>query len=360
MLFEPDYRNIVDAARNKRPARLPLYEHKINVLFMEKALGKPFAINVDLIDKPQKGNDSDLCEFFRQYCEFFRQMTYDTVSFEFNITRILPDAGALLKGGAGPIQNRSDFDNYPWDELPERYWQVADKLFDILAQSLPEGMKAVGGIGNGVFELTQDLVGFEYLRYMLADDPKLFADLHRKIGDLMFSLWSRFLQKYSRYFVLCRFGDDLGFKTGTLIPPQTIISYIIPQYRRVIQLVHKAGLPFLLHSCGCIFDVMKPIIEAGIDAKHSNEDAVAPYETWIKNYGGKIGLFGGIDVDRLCQSKPDEIYQYVMDAGTRFRKQAKGYALGSGNSIPAYIPVEGYTAMIRAAQKIREIEARFL
>ena len=50
---------------------------------------------------------------------------------------------------------------------------------------LPPGMQAIGGPGNGVFEISEDLVGFQYLAYMLADDPELFADLFRRIGDLM-------------------------------------------------------------------------------------------------------------------------------------------------------------------------------
>ncbi len=30
-------------------------------------------------------------------------------------------------------------------------------------------------------------------------------------------------------------------------------------------------MEFLLHSCGCIFEVMEDILATGIDAKHSNE-----------------------------------------------------------------------------------------
>jgi uroporphyrinogen decarboxylase len=48
----------------------------------------------------------------------------------------------------------------------------------------------------------------------------------------------------------------------------------------------------------------------------------------------------------------------VLKRGRRFRAAARGYALGSGNSIPDYVPVEGYLAMLEAARKIREEEAR--
>jgi hypothetical protein len=32
---------------------------------------------------------------------------------------------------------------------------------------------------------------------------------------------------------------------------------------------------------------------------------------------------------------------------------SKGYALGSGNSIPEYVPVKNSLAMVQAAQRIR-------
>lgn len=178
-----------------------------------------------------------------------RDMIYDTVSYEVCITEILPDHGAIMGGRPGPIQCRSDFERYPWHEIPDLYWIQANPRFDALCRSLPAGMKAVGGVGNGVFEIAEDLVGFEYLCYLQVDDPKLFEDL------------------------------------------------------------------FL-----------------------------------------RIALLGGIDVDLLCREKPDDIVRQVVESGTRFRNNANGYALGSGNSIPDYVPAEGYLALIEAVRKIRELE----
>jgi len=177
-----------------------------------------------------------------------------------------------------------------------------------------------------------------------------------KIGDIMVEIWSWFLERHGEHYVVCRFGDDLGYKSGTLTSPSVIREHIIPQYRRVIDLIHKAGKPFLWHSCGCIFEIMDDVIEIGIDAKHSNEDTIADYEKWIKLYGNRIGLFGGIDVDLLCKSTPEEIYQTVINKGTKYRQMAKGFALGSGNSIPDYVPVDGFMAMAKGVQEIRERE----
>jgi len=150
-----------------------------------------------------------------------------------------------MGGRPGPIQNREDFEKYAWDQLPRLYWELADKQFDMLGRCLPDGMKAVGGVGNGVLEISEDLVGFQYLAYMMIDDPDLLADLYRKIGDLMVEIWTGFLQRYSRHFAICRFGDDLGFKTSTLVSPKIIRTHILPQYKRIIDLVHQVNRPFL-------------------------------------------------------------------------------------------------------------------
>jgi uroporphyrinogen decarboxylase len=68
-------------------------------------------------------------------------------------------------------------------------------------------------------------------------------------------------------------------------------------------------------------------------------------------------LLGGIDVDVLCRRTPAEITGEVYEKGRRFRAAAQGYALGSGNSIPDYVPLEGYLAMIEAARRIRAEES---
>ena len=351
MAFQNDYQHILDVLANKRPKRLPIYEHIISPAIMEKILDVQFA-------ELGNGSRTDRIEFFSQYCRFFQEMSYDTVSFEVCIVEILPDNGALAGGKPGPIQNRADFERYPWDELPERFWTAAEPRFQALAQCMPKGMKALGGVGNGVFEISEDLVGFEYLAYMQADDPDLHRDVYRKIGNLMVEIWTEFLDRYADVFAVCRFGDDLGFKTSTLTSPNTIRQHIIPQYKRVITRIKAAGKPFLLHSCGNIFAIMEELIAIGIDAKHSNEDVIAPFDEWIRLYGDRIGLMGGIDVDLLCTRPPDEIIENVVEQGTRYRSEAKGYALGSGNSIPDYVPVEGYLAMIAAAKKIRNIEGK--
>ena len=337
MTFQPDYHYMLDVLANRRPARLPIYEHIISPTIMEQILGVPFAAleagDFAAQRDPSTGSGQDLDEFFRHYCRFWPEMTYDTVSYEVCITEILPGHGAIM-GGKGPIQNRADFERYPWAELEARYWALAEPRFDALRRHLPPGMKALGGVGNGVLEISEDLVGFESLAYVQADDPALFADLYRRIGDLMTGIWQRFLRQYADVFAICRFGDDLGFKTSTLVSPRIIRQHIIPQYRRIIDLIHAAERPFLWHSCGCIFSVMDDVIALGIQAKHSNEDGIAAYEQWIERYGERIGLLGGIDLDIFLRQDAGRGLRHRAGAGHELSPPGAGLRARLGQLHP--------------------------
>ena len=192
MPFQPDFHNMLDAVGNRKPARLPVYEHIIDPRIMGQVLGMEMTCPGD------GAGTADYRRFYGNVCRFWKRMTYDTVSFEGTIVDVLPDHGAIFGGQPGPIQNQADFDRYPFEEIPDLYWKHWDAHFEAVAAELPEGMMALGGIGNGVFEISEDLVGFERLAYMQADDPQLFAALYEKIGDLMVRIWTRFLRALAK------------------------------------------------------------------------------------------------------------------------------------------------------------------
>lgn len=153
-------------------------------------------------------------------------------------------------------------------------------------------MLILWGVGNGIFECVQDIVGYESLCMIAVDDPELYGLLFETVGKVSRGVWKRFLDSYADLFAVCRFGDDLGYKTSTLLSVQDIQRHIIPPYKGIVDIVHSSRKPFLLHSCGCIFDVMDQIIDgAGIDAKHSNEDAITPFEEWTKKIRRSVRQF---------------------------------------------------------------------
>ena len=89
------------------------------------------------------------------------------------------------------------------------------------------------------------------------------------------------------------------------------------------------------------------IAALGFDAKHSYEDKIQPVEQAYQALYPGVAVLGGIDLDFICRHSCEEIYNRacaMLKLGA-----AGGYALGSGNSIPGYVPYENYLAMICAA-----------
>jgi uroporphyrinogen decarboxylase len=118
MFFEPDYQNLVLAARNLAAPRPPLYEHVIHLDVIERITGQPFAPLL------QSGDPADLREFFRLHSDFYRQYGFDAVSFECNAGSVMPGSGHLGGHGLSPgISGRDDFVRYPWDEIEDRYFR---------------------------------------------------------------------------------------------------------------------------------------------------------------------------------------------------------------------------------------------
>ena len=346
MQYEPDYAVVVDAVYNKQTSYLPLYEHNICNGFFD-------TITNSTSSSLLEGNKHDKREYFRRYTEFLVKHGYDTVPFEGCIVDLVQKGEGLMGHGAALFANCEDILQYPWEQMPARYFKRFAPFFEALAAELPIGMKAVGGVGNGIFETVQDFVPFTQLAYLMADEPQAFDLLFTKVGDMLVAIWAQFLERYSDMYAVCRFGDDLGFKTSTLLQPEVIRKNILPEYKKIISQVHSHDKPFLLHNCGNIFPVMEDIIATGIDAKHSNEDSIAPFSTWVERYGDRIGNFGGIDMNVLCIEDEVTIKKYVTEL-LCYCQGKQGIAIGSGNQIADYVPPEGFIAMVETVLEWRK------
>ena len=97
------------------------------------------------------------------------------------------------------------------------------------------------------------------------------------------------------------------------------------------------------------------IDDVKIDAKHSYEDAILPVTEAKMRYGNRMAILGGLDVDRLCRSTEEQIRDYTRMLVTECGATG-GYALGSGNSIAAFVPVPNYLAMLDEGWKLRQGE----
>ena len=133
-----------------------------------------------------------------------------------------------------------------------------------------------------------------------------------------------------------------------MFSPDMLREYVFPWNKKIVEAIHFENKPVILHSCGNLSEVMEDVISLGYDGKHSFEDIISPVETEWKKYHKRIAIISGIDMDFLAKSTPDLIRKRAMSLLELTAKEGS-YALGSGNSIPPFIPYANFKAMTEAA-----------
>lgn len=171
---------------------------------------------------------------------------------------------------AGIITSWEDFERYPWPQ-PE---EVDYYPLEYAAQRLPEGMGVAASTG-GILEPVMWLMGYHTFAIALYDQPDLIQAMFKKVEDLVVSV-ARSLVQCDRVIALWM-GDDMGYKTGTMIAPVHMREYVFPIQKKVAQAAHAAAMPFLLHSCGNLEEVMDDLIDdVGIDGNTLSRTRSSP------------------------------------------------------------------------------------
>ena len=244
----------------------------------------------------------------------------------------------------GPVATWEEFEKYPWPSLTA----FKTESLEWSEKNTPDDMCVIAGNSAHIFEDMSFLMGYETLCESIYEQPDLVEAVAKKVSE-----YSIEAVKVVGQFRRVRFvfgSDDLGFRTGPLISPGQIEKLVLPTHKKIAEIVHGAGKHYLLHSCGKLDTIMEKLIsDVGIDAKHSFEDNIEDVADAKRKYGDRIALLGGIDVDFLCRAPEGAIRERVRETLKKCLPGG-GYALGSGNTIANYIPVDNYLAMVDEAR----------
>ena len=336
---ESDSSRILAALRRERTAEVPFFELMADPLFIWRALGKSWPEE----EKSAKG----LRERYRLESEFYSRLGYDfiTVRIDTGFPRARREVTGAeggrqwIQASASFIGDREAFKRFDWP----RAERVDLTPLEIAAEVAPPAMTLIPRT-SGVFENTSWLAGVENLSYLLADDPELARDIFERVGEHISAVHRRMVRGPRVGATLM--GDDLGFRSATLISPADLRKYVFPHHAACARAAHEAGAPFLLHSCGNLREIMEDLAgTAQIDAKHSYEDAIEPVEEVYEKWKGRVAVLGGVDMDLLSRGTPQEVRRRTRRILEKCAPEG-GYALGSGNSLSDYVRWENYAAML--------------
>jgi uroporphyrinogen decarboxylase len=359
----PDAGHFLDVVMGRKTAVPPLVEYLVDDVVMkpivEGVLGRKWVPQGSTGTSHEVRRSAPAREAQKAYLdtfiEFWLRMGYDFVRFEQDVgfteskLELADTAPGSSKQRAwadqhrGAIMSWEDFERYPWPKV-----EAFDFFpFEYINSHLPEGMGMITCHGGGIYEHLSWIMSYEGLCMALFDAPDLVKAVADRIGGLLTTFY-RHLVDLDGVIAIFQ-GDDMGFRTGTLLAPNALRTYCLPWQKRLAAIAHDSGRPYFLHSCGNLAGIMEDLIEdVKIDGKHSYENAIMPVQEFQQKYGDRIAVLGGLDINLLTRSTPAEVRRLIgslmEECGARGR-----YAVGSGNSVPSYIPVENYLAMVEEA-----------
>ncbi|MFC1601624.1 uroporphyrinogen decarboxylase family protein [Candidatus Sumerlaeota bacterium] len=334
---DPDFNRLLQVLKREGvPDRVPFYELFSNIQDdVLRAIGKP--------------PDDDPANWLRNHVEYMLSLGYDYINaggdgFWFPTKERAKGMTAegqvgYVQGGDHTIASREEFEKYAWPVMSEIDYSPLETA---VPAQLPEGMKVISA-SSGMLENVMWLLGYEGICQLIYDDEQLVIDMFEAVGTRIIT----YLETCASFDTVGAIvmGEDMGFKTQTFLSPEMYRKYLFPWHKRLVQAIHRLNKPIILHACGNLSAIMEDIIDCGWDARHSFEDQIEPVWEIKQQYGGRIALLGGFDMDKICRMSEEEVRAHTR---LMIDKCAPGggWALGTGNSVANYIPVANFLAML--------------
>lgn len=328
--------------------RVPLFEMSVHTELKAAILGRPVKSLRDEVD-------------------FWRTAGYDFVSTRAGVRSVVRGyhpavvewrktyqgvaglAGGWVAEEKALIRDRCEFEAFPWPE-PEDLggypdYEALDDYLNTMASLLPPGMKLLVQLGY-IFMGAWQLMGFETYCLKLVDDPDLVRDVHDWLGASQLAVLEMLLRHDCVGTVWL--PDDLCYNSGPVVSPRVYREYVYPWYVQIVKRCHQADIPVGLHSDGDLNLLLLDLINCGFDAIHPFEPPMNDIVAVKRQWGDRIAVAGNIDLKTtLSKGTPQDVETEVQEKVAALAPGG-GWLLGSSNSIPDFVPVENYRALLAA------------
>jgi len=205
------------------------------------------------------------------------------------------------------------------------------------------------GTLNSIFMIAMYLRGAGRFLTELMSDKKLAHYYIDMIGEFALELNRAILEKIGKEMDYYRLWDDMAMQGNMMIPHDIFMEFFYPWYRKLFEDAKKYGLINFFHICGNANDIVRDLIEIGVDILDPVQVSAKDMDLarLKKEYGKHITFHGGIDVQGFLQNASvHEITGYVREVHDMFMASG-GLILGPSHEITPDTPTENILAVYR-------------
>lgn len=181
---------------------------------------------------------------------------------------------------------------------------------ELIDSANSKGMGVVGGMWTAFFHVVCDFFGMENYFVKMYTDPDVVEAVTEKVVDFYLEANRRCFEAMAPKLDAFFFGNDFGSQEDLLISEEMFKRFVLPGFKKSIDLAKSYGLKVMLHSCGAISKVIPLLIDAGIDALHPLQAKAKGMdaEKLAREYKNDLLFVGGVDTQELLPfGTPEQI-----------------------------------------------------
>jgi len=202
----------------------------------------------------------------------------------------------------------------------------------------------------GIYERAYAIMGFEQFMTNLALKPKVVHELLDKITDYKVEMAKKVVQMG---FKVAHHGDDLGTQDSTLFSRETFREFFLPRIKRYWQVFNDAGLPIMMHSCGCLTDFLPDLIDIGLRVLEPVQPCM-DLEFLKREYGKDLVFWGGIETQNyLPFGTPEQVKENARKT-IRTLGKGGGLIIAPSQEVMNDVPIENVKALVETIVEERQ------
>lgn len=205
------------------------------------------------------------------------------------------------------------------------------------------------------YDKTQGVIGSENLLVAMLEEPDWIAEVFMKWADMVVESASAMIAE-GFVFDGAFLYDDMGYRNASLFSPALYRKLAKPAHAKAFGFFRERGLPVILHSCGCVKELIPDLLDAGLSCLQPLEVKAGMDLIELKGlYGDRLSFMGGIDVRKMADPNPAAIEEEVRTKVT-CAKKGGGYIYHSDHSVPDNVSWQQYCRTIELVKQYGSYE----
>ena len=201
---------------------------------------------------------------------------------------------------------------------------------------------------GGLFEATWGLRGYENFLMDLIENEWFCFELIEQTADWLITSIDKLLEAPIDAIILT---EDYADQRGMVFGLERYRKFFIPQWKRIFEHIHKAGVHVILHVCGNAEPALADLIDIGLDCLESLQPEAMDVYHVKREYGRDLRLWGGVGVQKLLPfGTPEEVRSEIRRLKVELGKGG-GFVLNTSKPLAYPIPVENAAAYFEAAME---------